>query len=171
VSLPGFRCSEDLSWWYIHGRDEGPLPFLRMLPTDDDSGLINSFGVFQDYYPTILAGTSESAISWIGSIQAFLLMFVGILCGRLLDAGYLHTQLCIGIFLEGFGMAMASFSTQYWQLFLTQGVCVGLGAGFLYLPSVVVATQYFSSRVMLATGIVATGSSIGKSPSRLFEAA
>jgi hypothetical protein len=90
-------------------------------------------------------------------------MFAGILCGPLLDAGYLRLQLCTGILLQFFGLMMASFCTKYWHLLLSQGLCVGLGAGFLYLPSVVVVSQYFSSKLMLAMGIAATGSSAGKS--------
>jgi MFS family permease len=126
--------------------------------------MTNVFGAFQTSYTNnLLRGTSPSAISWIGSIQTFGLMFVGVLSGRLLDAGYLRTQLCAGIFLELLGMMMTSFSTKYWQILVSQGICVGLGAGLLYLPSVVVPSQYFSSKIMLVTGIVATGSSMGTS--------
>jgi MFS family permease len=126
--------------------------------------MTNTFGAFQAYYTdTLLLGTSPSAISWIGSIQTFTLMFVGVLSGRLLDAGYLRTQLCLGISLEVLGMMLTSFSTKYWQILVSQGLCVGLGAGLLYLPSLAVPAQYFSSRVMLATGFVATGSSMGTS--------
>src|SRR5436305_6634770 len=135
-----------------------------MLLANDYSGLINnSFGIFQTFYENdFLYGTSPSAVSWIGSIQGFLLMFAGVLCGWLLDAGYLRVQLCIGTFLQVFGLMMASLSTKYWQILLSQGFCVGLGAGFLYLPSVVVISQYFSSKIMLTTGIAASGSSVGK---------
>jgi len=127
--------------------------------------MTNTFGAFQTYYThTLLPETSPSGISWIGSLQTFTLMFVGVLSGRLLDAGYLRTQLCAGIFLEVFGLMMSSISTKYWQILVSQGICVGLGAGLLYLPSVAVPAQYFSSRIMLATGIVATGSSVGMSP-------
>ena len=127
--------------------------------------MTNTFGAFQTYYTdTLLQGTSPSAISWIGSIQTFTLMFVGVLSGRLLDAGYLRTQLCAGIFFEVLGMMLASVSTHYWQILVSQGIFVGLGAGLLYLPSVAVPAQYFSSKIMLATGLVATGSSMGTSP-------
>lgn len=91
-------------------------------------------------------------------------MFVGVLSGRLLDAGYLRTQICAGIFLEVVGMMLTAISTEYWQIFVSQGIFVGLGAGLLYLPSVAVPAQYFSSKIMLATGLVATGSSMGTSP-------
>ncbi|KAF5327689.1 hypothetical protein D9619_004307 [Psilocybe cf. subviscida] len=124
-------------------------------------GLLNSFGVFQNYYTTTLLPTSSpSTISWIGGIQTFLLMIIGAPCGRLVDAGYLHTQIFIGIFLEVFGMMMASISTKYWQLFLSQGVCVGLGAGFLWYPCPTVIGQFFQKRRMTALGIAATGSSL-----------
>src|SRR5271155_991775 len=126
--------------------------------------MTNTFGAFQTYYINILLPqSSPSAISWIGSIQTFTMMFVGVLSGRLLDAGYLRPQLCAGIFLEVLGLIMTSISTKYWQVLVSQGLCVGLGAGLLYLPGVAVPAQYFSSKVMLATGIVATGSSMGTS--------
>jgi MFS family permease len=127
--------------------------------------MTNTFGAFQTYYTSnLLPTTSPSAISWIGSIQTFTMMFVGVFSGRLLDAGYLQHQLCAGIVLEVLGLIMASISTKYWELLVAQGLCVGLGAGLLYLPGVAVPAQYFSSKVMLATGIVATGSSMGTSP-------
>src|ERR1700733_10775748 len=127
--------------------------------------MTNTFGAFQTYYVNqLLEGTSPSTISWIGSIQTFTMMFVGVFSGRLLDAGYLRPQLCAGIFLEVLGLIMASYSTKYWELLLSQGLCVGLGSELLYMPGVAVPAQYFSSKVMLATGIVATGSSMGTSP-------
>jgi MFS family permease len=126
--------------------------------------MTNTFGAFQTYYVnTLLPGSSPSAISWIGSIQTFTMMFVGVLSGRLLDAGHLRFQLCAGILLEVLGLIMVSFSTKYWEVLVGQGLCVGLGAGLLYLPGVAVPAQYFSSKIMLATGIVATGSSMGTS--------
>lgn len=41
-------------------------------------GLLNSFGTFQTYYATdLLAGTSQSTIAWIGSIQVFYSCLLG----------------------------------------------------------------------------------------------
>lgn len=68
-------------------------------------GLLNAFGVFQAEYSTgLLSSSSQSAISWIGSIQAFLMLVVGVLCGRALDAGYFYSDIITGAFLEVFGM-------------------------------------------------------------------
>jgi len=125
-------------------------------------GLLNTFGIFQaEYSRNILASSTQSSISWIGSIQAFLMLVVGVLCGRALDAGYYWTDISVGVFLEVFGMFMTSIATEYWQIMLAQGVCVGVGAGMAFMPSVAIVGTYFSTRRSTAMGITATGSSIG----------
>ena len=120
--------------------------------------------MFETYYINVLLPTSSpSAIAWIGSIQLFLTMLVGIFAGWLIDAGYLQAILVSGTFLEFSGTLMTSFCTRYWQVLLAQGICVGLGSGFLGLASVAIIPLYFSRKRMIATGIAATGSSLGKS--------
>jgi len=47
-------------------------------------GVINTWGIYQTYYSLeILKTSSSSTIAWIGSVQAFLLLFVGALTGPL----------------------------------------------------------------------------------------
>lgn len=55
---------------------------------------------------------------------------------------------------------MTSLCTSYYQVILAQAVCQGLGAGCIYIPSVAILPQYFSTRKALANGIAATGSSL-----------
>jgi MFS family permease len=104
---------------------------------------MNTFGVFQTYYETLLPNSSPSAISWIGSLQDFLLRFVGVITGPLYDIGYFRTSIATGTFLVVFGTMMTSLGTQYWHFLLAQGFCVGLGAGCVFMPSVGVIPQYF----------------------------
>jgi MFS family permease len=66
-----------------------------------------------------------------------------------------------GTFLSVFGIMMTSLATQYWQIFLAQGFCVGLGGGCLFLPSVALVATYFTTKRALAIGIAAAGGSIG----------
>jgi MFS family permease len=66
-----------------------------------------------------------------------------------------------GAFLTCFGMMMTSIATEYYQFFLAQGVVVGLGAGCLFVPSVAIVAQWFSTKRALATGITAAGGSVG----------
>ncbi|KAH0012615.1 MFS general substrate transporter, partial [Aureobasidium melanogenum] len=88
-------------------------------------GIINTFGAYQTYYETgILSSSSPSDISWIGSVQAFLLMLVGALTGPIYDAGYFRALLAVGSFGVVFGFMMLSLAKTYWQVILAQGVCV-----------------------------------------------
>lgn len=123
-------------------------------------GLINSFGVFQTYYVTAL-GRPPSDIAWIGSFQVFLTFFIGTFTGRLTDAGYFRSVYLLGSFLSVFGLMMASLSTQYYQLFLAQGVLVGLGNGCIFCPMLALTSTYFSTKRSLAIGFAACGSASG----------
>ncbi|KAF3012829.1 hypothetical protein E8E14_009193 [Neopestalotiopsis sp. 37M] len=125
-------------------------------------GLLNTFGIFQAEYSTgFLSSSSESAISWIGSLQAFLMLIGGVLCGRALDAGYFYSDVTIGVLLEVLGMMLTSISSQYWHVILAQGVMVGIGAAMAFMPSVAIVGTYFSTRRSLAMGVSACGSSVG----------
>ena len=86
---------------------------------------------------------------------------MGMLAGRVLDEGYLKPLLIGGGVVQVFGMFMTSLSTEYWQVLLAQGICAGLGSGLLGLTSVAIIPLYFERKRMLATGIAATGSSLG----------
>ncbi|KAL1857471.1 hypothetical protein Daus18300_010336 [Diaporthe australafricana] len=122
-------------------------------------GLVNTFGVFQAYYETtLLTSSSSSSISWIGSLQACLLQLVGVVAGPLYDAGYFRHLLISGLILIVFGQFMISLGTEYWHFLLAQGVCVGVGMGFIMLPSTAILSQYFTAKRAFAIGIASTGS-------------
>jgi MFS family permease len=125
-------------------------------------GIINTFGSYQAYYETnLLADSSPSSISWIGSIQAFLLLLVGALTGPIYDAGYFRELLIVGSVLLILGQMMLSLCTTYWQVLLSQALCIGIGTGCLFIPSVAILSTYFSTRIGTAIGIAASGSSFG----------
>lgn len=122
------------------------------------------YGVYQQYYQsTLLQSRSESNISWIGSIQGCLLMSVSLVAGPIYDAGYTWVLLIVGSAFTVLGMMMTSLCKSYWEFMLAQGVTVGIGCGLLFLPSVVMVSQYFTTKLAFATGIASTGSSLGKS--------
>ena len=73
----------------------------------------------------------------------------------------IHLPMLIGVFIQTTGFITASFAIRVWQLYLTQGVLVGLGVGFTYIPSIAILSQWFSGRRSLANGISAAGSGIG----------
>jgi MFS family permease len=75
--------------------------------------------------------------------------------------GYFRPLIVIGSFLIVFGHMMLSLCTAYWQVLLAQAFCVGIGTGFLFIPSVAILSTYFTTRLALATGVAASGSSLG----------
>jgi hypothetical protein len=123
-------------------------------------GYLSSFGLFQSYYTSTLDVT-PSAVSWIGSMQIFLVYLVGTFSGRALDAGHFHKTLALGSFLQILAVFTTSVSTGYWQLFLAQGVCKGLGDGLVFCPTVSLVATYFSTKRSLAMAMTASGGATG----------
>jgi MFS family permease len=100
-------------------------------------------------------------VAWIGSVQVFLLFFVGVFTGRLADAGFFRPLAVLGSMLIVAGTMASSVCTQYWQILLAQGVCVGLGNGCLFCPVVAVSSSYFDKHRSIAIGLQACGSATG----------
>ncbi|KAJ5712427.1 hypothetical protein N7493_008895 [Penicillium malachiteum] len=126
-----------------------PTPEQPKTPSlpPNGGGVVNTFGIYQSYYEeTLLSSHSASSISWIGTIQGFLLFLVGVIVGPVFDKGYLKSLVATGSFLV---------------VFLAHGVAVGIGCAFLFLPSIAIVATYFTSRRAIATGITASGGSIG----------
>jgi hypothetical protein len=78
-----------------------------------------------------------------------------------LDRGHLRLLLLIGSFGVVFGFMMLSLCTEFWQALLAQGFVIGLGGGMLFVPSVAILPTYFSTKIGLAIGLAASGSSMG----------
>jgi MFS family permease len=88
-------------------------------------------------------------------------MSVGAVIGPLYDAGYCRALLVAGTLLVTLGFMMTSISTQYWQIFLAQGVCLGLGTCCLSIPSIAIVPMYFKRRRARAMGLATVGSGLG----------
>jgi MFS family permease len=123
-------------------------------------GFVNSFGVFQTYYADTMS-ESQSTISWIGSIQVWVIFAVGMFSGRALDAGLFFPTFLLGSALQILGVFTTSVCRNFWQLLLAQGFCTGLGCGMIFCPVMGIVTTYFERNRALAVAIVSTGNSIG----------
>lgn len=118
-------------------------------------------GVFQTYYRESLH-LNPSDVSWIGTIQLFLLLFISTLSGRALDAGLYRYTLAAGQACQLIAVFTTSLCTEYYQLFLAQGVLQGLGNGLLFCPAVALVSSYFPmERRALALSLVACGGATG----------
>ncbi|KAJ3925839.1 MAG: MFS general substrate transporter [Lentinula lateritia] len=125
-------------------------------------GYQNAFGVYQDIYVRSNAASAQ-AVSWIGSTQLALMVALGLPAGKLLDFGYFKIMTVMGSAIYVFSIFMVSIAhtDKYYQLFLSQGLTAGIGAGLVYVPVMAVQTHYWRRLRPVAMGIVITGSSVG----------
>ena len=156
----------------LTGVDEKPEPppdggilawtqvFVAHLLVVNGFGYVFSFGLFQAYYATTL-NSPASDISWVGSVQMFLLFFIGTLSGRAMDAGFFRSLIYSGCTMQLVGVFATSFCRKYWQLFLSQGILQGLGNGLLFTPLVSLVATYFSKNRTVALGFAACGAPTG----------
>ncbi|KAI9900476.1 hypothetical protein N3K66_004738 [Trichothecium roseum] len=124
-------------------------------------GVSNGYGVFQRYYLSRFPSSSPSAVSWVGSIQVFLVFFVGVLAGRLSDAGHFRPVFAAGVALQVLGLVTASFATAYWQVLLSHAVCLGVGNGLAFCPALAVLSQYFRRKRAFSVGLASAGAAVG----------
>lgn len=126
-------------------------------------GLNSAYGVFLAHYLSndVFAGATPLQYAFIGGLsisQALIVSPIATLTTRRFGT---RTTLFIGVGLEAISFIGASFASQIWHLFLTQGICFGWGMGFLFVGSVGIAAQWFSTRRSLANGCSAAGSGLG----------
>ena len=67
----------------------------------------------------------------------------------------------LGVFALSSGFIAASFATETWHLYISQGMMVGIGIGFIYIPTIAILPQWFVKRRSLVNGITGAGSGIG----------
>ncbi|KAK3216304.1 hypothetical protein GRF29_8g2892651 [Pseudopithomyces chartarum] len=159
------RKSAASSW-----KDPGPAPdggttaWIQVLCTHmtvfNTFGFFTSFGVFQTYYQTTL-GIAPSTISWIGSLQVFLLFGIGTFTGRATDAGLFRPLYITGAAFQMLGVFSMASSTKLWHLFLSQAICVGISNGLQFCPAMALVSTYFVKRRAFAMGFTALGSCTG----------
>ncbi|KII90710.1 hypothetical protein PLICRDRAFT_106032 [Plicaturopsis crispa FD-325 SS-3] len=121
-------------------------------------GIESTWGVYQRYFldsSSVLPKASNSQLAWVGSIQATGVPVAGMFAGIIINRIGYRLTLFTGSCVMGLGFILASFSTQVWHLYLTQGLIFGLGSGLGHIPAV------SDSYEGLATGIGVSGSGIG----------
>ncbi|KAI0595399.1 major facilitator superfamily transporter [Biscogniauxia sp. FL1348] len=124
-------------------------------------GFLNAFGVFQEYYKTYLPGKTDFDISWIGSVSIFLLYIGAPVAGFLVDRTGPTILICAGSIGQLLALFLASLCTQYYQIFLTQGILLGASMSFIFCPAIAAVSRRLPDRRGLALGLAIGGSSIG----------
>jgi len=124
---------------------------------------LQAYGIYLSHYlaDDIFPEASTWDYAFIGGFNFAIAMlvapFVTVFCRRFGT----HVVMCCGLILQLGGFIAASFATLVWQLHLSQGVSIGCGIGFLYIPCLPVLSQWFDRKRSLANGISAAGSGVG----------
>ncbi|KAJ4355170.1 hypothetical protein N0V95_003193 [Ascochyta clinopodiicola] len=126
-------------------------------------GLNSSYGVFLAYYlrSETYPGATYLEYAFVGGLSISLAMLVSPVATLLTRKYGTRITLVAGAILQSAGLIGASFSTSIWQLFLSQGVAFGFGMGLLFVASVGVPPQWFTTKRSLANGIASSGSGFG----------
>ncbi|KAL1598611.1 hypothetical protein SLS60_007751 [Paraconiothyrium brasiliense] len=127
-------------------------------------GSTNSFGFFQNYYEhNFLQGVPASTISFVGTLQITLMNVLAAPAGALFDCyGLKSLYIFSGISCSGAFLGLSFIgSGSLWQIFLVQGVLLGLANAFGSQPALVVVGQHFVRRRALVMGMVAAAGSVG----------
>lgn len=125
-------------------------------------GPCNSVSVFQAYIATHqLKDESEGSIGWIFGVYSFMLFFCGIQVGPIFDAKGPRLLVFIGSICIVVALVLLGSCTQYWHFMLVFGVLNGVGTSLMFTPCISAVGHFFYERRGLATGMAATGGSVG----------
>ncbi|KAF8933678.1 hypothetical protein BGZ52_007041 [Haplosporangium bisporale] len=126
-------------------------------------GFGNVYGVYQNYYlnNTFQDRASSFQLAWIGSLTMMTLDVTGPFTGAICVHFGFRQSGFVGVLIMTMSLVAAAYATEVWQLYLTQGILYGLGAGLTYFASLSLPSQWFRRNRGLATGITISGGGIG----------
>ncbi|KAH8897959.1 MFS general substrate transporter [Thozetella sp. PMI_491] len=125
-------------------------------------GLMNSAAVFESYLlEHQLERYTASDVSWIFSSYLFFLYILGILVGPVFDRHGPRLLVFSGSVFMVLAPFLLSVSAEYYHFYLSFAAVMGIGGTLLFTPAVAAIGHFFMARRGLATGLAATGGSIG----------
>ncbi|KAG0341305.1 hypothetical protein BG004_006090 [Podila humilis] len=126
-------------------------------------GYVSIYGIFQSKYNEIygVQGKSASSISFVGSLASGFQFGFTIFAGPIMHKFGYKVTLWGGAIISSLGLLLASWCTELWQLYLTQGVMFGIGASLLNLACTAIPSLWYNKNRGLAMGICFCGAGIG----------
>ncbi|TEY39253.1 hypothetical protein BOTCAL_0463g00040 [Botryotinia calthae] len=121
------------------------------------SGINSSYGIFLAHYleTNTSPGASDLDFAFVRGLSLSIAQFIAPVATITTREWGTRTTLTTAALLG------ASWSTEIWQLFLSQGLCFGFGMGMQFSTTVGIIPQWFDRRSSLANGIGTAGSGIG----------
>ncbi|TVY86323.1 putative transporter [Lachnellula willkommii] len=144
-------------------RNDAPGEIQQKEDLPPDGGYGWSYAVFLAHYlqTNTFPGASALEYAFVGGFSislALIISPVATICVRKYGT---QVALFVGIVMQSAGLLGASWASKIWHLFLSQGVAFGFGMGFLFVSSVGVVPQWFTTKRSFANSIASAGSGIG----------
>ena len=109
-----------------------------------------------------LSQGSTTSLSFVGSLSIALCVALGLASVRLSQLIGARYSMLLGVLLMAFGILFSSFTVNsLGGLFVAPGILYGLGGSIAYTVSNSLPTQWFSSRLGTANGLVKLGGGLG----------
>ncbi|KAG0198595.1 hypothetical protein BGX28_007966 [Mortierella sp. GBA30] len=126
-------------------------------------GYVSIYGIFQSKYSEIYGaqGKTQSSVSFVGSLASGFQFGFTIVAGPAMNRFGHKVILWSGAIIASLGLLLASWCTQLWQLYLTQGVMFGIGASLLNLAATAIPPLWYDKNRGLAMGICFCGAGVG----------
>ena len=137
--------------------------FCAMMAAFSTWGANAGYGVFLNYYLSsdTFPGGDAYDYALIGGIVVFLAQVLAPFSALAYKILGFYTLCFIGIFLQTCGYILASFATKLWQIYLTQGVLVGVSFLLIFIPPTLILPRYFKKHRAFAMGIAVSGAGLG----------
>lgn len=146
---------------------DGPFAFwqafLSMLMIFSTWGANAAFGVFLNYYMTSnsFPGATQYDFALMGGVIVFLAQVLAPVSALLVRIFGQTPVLLAGVAIQTLGYFLASACTQLWQVFICQGVLVGLSFAMIFIPGTLILPTWFDKQKATAMGIAVAGAGLG----------
>lgn len=126
-------------------------------------GASGSFGVFlatfldTNKYP----GATRINFAFVGGLQFGVGLMVSPLVIQVIQKAPYRLVIILGAFVQAGAYIAASFATQIWHLYLSQGLLNGIGIGMVFVPANATLPLWFVKRRGMANGIFTSGAGMG----------
>ncbi|KAK9364363.1 major facilitator superfamily domain-containing protein [Lipomyces kononenkoae] len=126
-------------------------------------GMTSSYAVFLAYYLShnTYPNATNLDYAFIGGLSFSMAFATAPIVNFCVKHFGSKLTLCIGVLFQTAAFIGASFATEIWQLFLSQGVALGIGIGFMFVATAGVIPQWFTKGRALANGMASAGSGCG----------
>ena len=126
-------------------------------------GYSSAYSVFLAHYleDETFEGGTPLRYAFIGGLSLTCLFLISPVATVCVGKFGIRPTMFVGMIVETTGMICASFASELWHLFLTQGMLFGFGLGLLFIPTAAVIPQWFSKKRSLASGVSLAGAAFG----------